>query len=120
MIWRVLLFAATLTLAACAAPSQQPAEPRSLSFAAEPSRVFETGISMFMERGYVIRHADADLARAEAVAATWPGYRVSFEVTPEGEHSRVTLSGRRDDRPLPPQSLDPLLVDLQARLGLAP
>lgn len=120
MTRKIFLTAIVLMLAGCATTSSPPPEPRSLIYEAPPSRVLEAGLAMLMERGYVIRHADADLGRAEAVAATWPGYRIVFEVTAEGERSRVSFSGRRGDQALLPQSLDPLLVDLQARLGLAP
>jgi len=66
----------------------------------------------------VIRHADGELGRVEAVLARWPGYNVQLSVQGEDDTSRVSVSATRGGRPLAPQTLDPLLVDLRSRLGL--
>lgn len=116
----LLLFAIVLTLAACAT-TPAPVEPRAMTLAAGQQQILEEGVAMLAERGYVIRHADTDLGRAEAVSATWPGYQITLQVDAGGEDSsRVAFSGQRGQQPLAPHSLDRLLVDLQARLGLAP
>jgi hypothetical protein len=112
----ILLLAAML--AGCAtAPAP---EPRELSLAATPEATLREAVNLLMEEGYVMRHADAELGRAEAALARWPGYRVRLEVTPEGEGARASLTATRGGRPLPPHLLDPLLAALQARLGLGP
>ncbi|MBW6393219.1 MAG: hypothetical protein LPK08_04830 [Halomonas sp.] len=106
-------------LSGCAA-TMQPPEPRELSLAAAPEPTLQEIVGLLMEEGYVIRHADAGLGRVEAVLARWPGYRVRGEVTAEGQGSRASLTATRGGVPLPPHLLDPLLAELQRRLGLAP
>ncbi|EPC02867.1 hypothetical protein L861_23945 [Litchfieldella anticariensis FP35 = DSM 16096] len=120
MILRGLLLSGILLILTACATTSAPVAPRSMIMAANPQEVLREGIAMLAERGYVIRHADTDLGRAEAVSATWPGYEILLQVESEGEDSWVSFSGRRGTQPLAPYSLDPLLVDLQARLGLAP
>ncbi|GGX99356.1 hypothetical protein GCM10007160_28750 [Litchfieldella qijiaojingensis] len=120
MLARVLLCVVVMALSACAT-TPTPVEPRTMTLAADQAEVLETAVAMLVERGYVIRHADPDLGRVEAVSAAWPGYEVTLQVdAAEGDNSRISFSGRRGRQPLAPYSLDPLLVDLQARLGLAP
>lgn len=106
-----------LWLSGCATTAP-PAEPRELVFETPPQVTLETAVALLMERGYVIRHADGKLGRAEAVLARWPGYRVELNVAGEGSTSRVSVSATRGGRPMAPQTLDPLLVDLRSRLGL--
>lgn len=107
----------SLWLSGCATMAP-PAEPRELVFETSPEATLETAVALLMERGYVIRHADGELGRVEAVLARWPGYRVELNVAGGGNASRVSLSATRGGRPMPPQTLDPLLVDLRSRLGL--
>lgn len=107
----------SLWLNGCATTAP-PAEPRELVFETPPDVTLETAVALLMERGYVIRHADGKLGRAEAVLSRWPGYRVELNVAGEGNTSRVSISATRGGRPLAPQTLDPLLVDLRSRLGL--
>ncbi|WP_197038372.1 hypothetical protein [Billgrantia saliphila] len=117
---RVLALALLLTLlGGCAATPAAP-EPRELSLAAPPRATLQETMAVLMEQGYVIRHADADLGRAEAALARWPGYRIRATVTPEGQGARISLTATRGGRPLPPHLLDPVLAELQRRLGLAP
>lgn len=108
-----------VVLSGCATTSPAP-EPRELTLAAAPEAALQEVVGLLMEEGYVIRHADADLGRVEAVLARWPGYRVRAEVTAAGQGARASLTAARGGRPLPPHLLDPLLAELQRRLGLAP
>ncbi|WP_242458019.1 hypothetical protein [Halomonas sp. YLGW01] len=121
--WRGRLAAwgfVALALAGCAAHPGGP-EPRVLVVAAAPERVMAEGLQVLIGRGFVIRHADLDLGRLEAVLATWPGYRLRLEALAVGDGTtRLSLSGYRDHRPLVPESLYALLVELQARLPASP
>lgn len=106
-----------LLLTGCAAPGvQEP--PRELDFAYAPEATLRASAQVLMANGYVVRHADAELGRLEAVFSRWPGYRVRVEVSGEGEQSRVSLAASRGGRPLPPQTLDPLLMEMQEQLGM--
>ncbi|PMR67050.1 hypothetical protein [Halomonas heilongjiangensis] len=116
---RLLVMLAMLWLAGCVTPVPAP-EPRELDFAASPEATLAAAMEVLMDRGYVIRHADGDLARVEAVLARWPGYRVQLQVGAQGADSRVGVTASRGGRPMAPHTLDPLLVELQDRLGLLP
>ncbi|MFI0472290.1 hypothetical protein ACGLWX_06140 [Halomonas sp. HMF6819] len=128
---------ATALLAGCATP--QPAEPRELRFNATPERTFREAVDLMVAQGYVIRHADLALGRAEASLARWPEYRLLLRVEPFGApqsaalkgtsnqtaasqaaSSQVSVSALRGATPLAPYLLDPWLVELQQRLGEAP
>ena len=105
-----------LLLAGCAtSPAREP--PRELDFAYAPEATLRASAQVLMANGYVVRHADAELGRLEAVFSRWPGYRVRVEVSGEGERSRVSLTANRGGRP-PPQTLDRLLVEMQEQLGM--
>lgn len=110
---------AFVVLSGCAI-TPPPPEPRELSLSAAPETTLQEAVGLLVEEGYVIRHADAELGRVEAVLARWPGYRVRAEVSAEGQGARASLTATRGGRPLPPHLLDPLLAELQRRLGLAP
>ncbi len=104
-------------LAGCAAtPGSEP--PRELDFAYAPEETLRASAQVLMANGYVVRHADADLGRLEAVFSRWPGYRVLVEVSGDGDQSRVSLTASRGGRALPPQTLDRLLVEMQDQLGM--
>ncbi|APE30566.1 hypothetical protein BOX17_06100 [Halomonas aestuarii] len=105
-------------LAGCATPA--PPQPHELQLAASPGETLRKAMHLLMERGYVIRHADGELGRLDAVLARMPGYAVSLRVTGQGDDSRVAFIATRGGRALPPTVLDPLLTDLQSRLGLLP
>ena len=106
-----------LLLAGCAtSPAREP--HRELDFAYAPEATLRASAQVLMANGYVVRHADAELGRLEAVFSRWPGYRVRVEVSGEGERSRVSLTASRGGRPLPPQTLDLLLVEMQEQLGM--
>ena len=106
-------------LAGCAASS--PGAPVERRLAATPEATLREAMALLMERGYVIRHADIDLGRLDAVLARMPGYGIALRVSPgvEGE-SRIEALATRGGRALPPGLLAPWLADLEARLGPAP
>jgi hypothetical protein len=116
---RYTMLLVLLLMTGCAASPQAP-EPRELAMTAPPEQTLREVVGLLMEEGYVIRRADAEQGRVEAVLARWPGYRVEVMVTPEGQGSRTSLTATRSGRPLPPHTLDPLLAELQRRVGLAP
>ncbi|KPQ20479.1 MULTISPECIES: hypothetical protein [unclassified Halomonas] len=95
-------------------------EPRELVYQAPPEKTFRAAVGLMLEQGYVVRHADLSLRRAEGVLARWPGYRLVLDVSEVGSESYVSVSAWRGGQPLPPNRLDPWLVALQGRLGLAP
>ncbi|RUR27662.1 hypothetical protein ELY38_18525 [Vreelandella nanhaiensis] len=105
-------------LAGCATTS--PSAPRELVYAAPVEMTLRSAVELMMEQGYVIRHADLALGRAEASLARWPEYRLQLQVSEAGGGSRVSVAAWRGGQPLPPYLLDPWLVSLQAKLGLAP
>lgn len=113
--WMAGLLAVLLT--GCAAsPVSEP--PRELDFAHAPQATLRAAAQVLMANGYVVRHADAELGRLEAVFARWPGYRVLVEVSGDEALSRVSLVASRGGRPLPPQALDRLLIEMQEQLGM--
>ncbi|MBD3895531.1 hypothetical protein IEI94_06670 [Halomonas sp. ML-15] len=119
-LWRRLMIVSLLVwLGGCAAAPMAP-EPRAFVLPVERQAALAAGIELLAERGYVIRHSDAELGRAEAVSAAWPGYRLRLEVEESPHGALISLSGQRGNQPLAPESLDPLLAELQAALGLAP
>lgn len=107
-----------IMLAGCA--STQPLEPRELRYSASPEQAFREAIELMMEQGYVVRHADLALGRADATLARWPEYRLQLQVSEVPSGSRVSLSALRGNQPLPPYVLDPWLVELQHKLGELP
>lgn len=114
--WLVLGLLGGLT--GCA--TTQPLEPRELVYSTSPEDTFREAVELMMEQGYVVRHADLSLGRAEASLARWPEYRLQLQVSEEGSSSRVRVSALRGGQPLPPYLLDPWLVALQHKLGVAP
>ena len=77
-------------------------------------------VALMMEQGYVIRHADLTLGRAEASLARWPEYRIQLQVSDAQGGSLVSVSALRGSQPIPPYVLDPWLVELQRKLGELP
>ncbi|SEL57344.1 hypothetical protein [Halomonas daqiaonensis] len=98
-------------LAGCATPVS--VSPSELDLGVSPRKALAASAEMLMARGYVIRHADDDLGRLEAVLSRWPGYRVHVRITGEDDASRVSLVAFRGGRPLPPRTLDALVADLR-------
>ena len=115
----VLIMLLLSLMAGCATPSQAP-EPRELTLQATTQETLREVIGLLQEEGYVIRHADAELGRVEAVMARWPGYRIQATTMTSEYGVRLSLTAARGGSPLPPHLLDPLLAELQRRLGLAP
>ncbi len=105
-------------LAGCATTT--PLEPRELFYATPSDATFREAVDLMMEQGYVVRHADISLGRAEASLARWPEYRLQLQVSEEGTGSRVRIAALRGSQPLQPYLLDPWLVALQHKLGVAP
>ncbi|MCS2610972.1 hypothetical protein [Halomonas dongshanensis] len=118
--WRRLgCLAMVVGLAGCAATP--PPEPRELTYAVPAETTFRQAVELMMEQGYVVRYADLDLGRAEATLARWPEYRLQLQVDDQGSaQSRVSVMAQRGGQALPPYLLDPWLVALQRRLGVAP
>lgn len=114
--WLVLVLFGGLTGCATTAPL----EPRELVYSTSSEETFREAVELMMEQGYVVRHADLSLGRAEASLARWPEYRLQLQVSDEGANSRVRVSALRGGQPLPPYLLDPWLVALQHKLGVAP
>lgn len=106
-------------LAGCATPPA-PATPAARALAVPEATVLAESMVLLMERGYVIRYADRDLGRLEAVIARWPGYRVRLEVREARGESRIEMTAYRDGRPLPPRLVEPLLGELAGRLLMRP
>lgn len=117
---RIAALLLMMALLAGCATSPTPATPRELAFAVPPETALIASAEVLMDNGYVVRHADAELGRLEAVLARWPGYRVQVRVAGQAAGSLVSLTAFRGGRPLPPQTLDRLLVALQDHLGLLP
>ncbi len=92
-------------------------EPSEMTLSVPAPVVLEAALVVLMERGYVVRHGDAQLGRLDAVLARWPGYRVEVMVEPLQEGSRVLATASRGGRALPPPVLAPLLVELRQHLG---
>ncbi|MGM0704128.1 MAG: hypothetical protein ACQEUG_17230 [Pseudomonadota bacterium] len=113
----ILLLSTWMT--GCAAVPPAP-ETRGVPLAVSSESALSAVLDLLSERGYVIRHADAELGRVDAVLARWPGYRVRATVAPDGSGSRATLSATWGGRPLPPDRLDPLLSELETRLAAEP
>ncbi|WP_162619588.1 hypothetical protein [Salinicola peritrichatus] len=114
-----------LLLAGCAVTPQD--QPRSIAVQADADETLKATLAMLAERSFVIRHADGDLGQIDAVLASRSGYEIHAEVTSGGERppglalqngsTYLTLSGRRGGHPLGAESLDPLFIDVQTRLG---
>jgi hypothetical protein len=94
-----------------------PPEARDAVVDASPRQVMAEGLTVLIERGFVIRHADLDLGRLDAMLATWPGYRLRLDALANGDGAtRLSISGYRGRQPLAPESLETLLADLLRRL----
>lgn len=117
-LFTLLALSAAVWLAGCATP--QLAEPRELRYSTPAEQTFREAVALMIEQGYVVRHADLALGRAEAALARWPEYRLRLQVNEEMGGSRVRVSALRGSQPLPPYLLDPWLVELQHKLGEAP
>jgi len=114
--WRLIAILVMAAFAGCASYPDPP-EARDVVVAASPRQVLVEGLAVLIERGFVIRHADLDLGRLDAMLATWPGYRLRLDALANGEGAtRLSVSGYRGRQPLAPESLDALLAELLAKL----
>lgn len=114
--WLAVVVLLMAGLAGCASYSGPP-ESRDLVVAASPRQVLAEGLTVLIERGFVIRHADLDLGRLDAMLATWPGYRLRLDALSTGDGAtRLSVSGYRGRQPLAPESLESLLAELAERL----
>lgn len=109
-----------LLLAGCATSVPAPPE-RAIVVASPVDEALETGIAVLVERGFVIRLADAKLGRVDAVRAARPGYVVRLEASAvkqaEAESgTRLALSGRRGGSYIEPWRFDTLLAEIAARI----
>ena len=108
-----------LALSACAtAPTPLP--DRQVRVEASPERALEAGLSVLVERGFVIRLADVGLGRVDAVRAARPGYTIHYRVREETTGTWIVLSGRHGTGAIEPGRFDPLLAEIAARLESAP
>ncbi|MBZ9559178.1 MULTISPECIES: hypothetical protein [unclassified Modicisalibacter] len=105
-----------LLLAGCAGVASTP-ETRSLVVRAEPRPALEAGVAVLVEHGFVIRMADAELGRVDAVLAARSGYVLTLETQPAADGTRLTLSGRFSGRGIEPHRFATLLDEIRARLG---
>ncbi|MCW4152578.1 hypothetical protein OM427_23970 [Halomonas sp. 18H] len=104
-------------LSGCASSrATSPAEPLAGRLTGSVSEVLNVSIQLLLEQGYVVRHADSDLGRVEAVLARWPGYALRLRVEPTERGSRIEMIARQQGRPLPPGLLEPWLMTLRSRL----
>ena len=107
-----------MLLAGCATSALAPAE-RAIVVASPVGEALEAGITVLVERGFVIRLADAELGRVDAVRAARPGYMVYLQasaVTPAEAGTRLALSGQRGGRYIEPWRFDTLLAEIAARI----
>jgi len=114
---------AMAVLAGCAT-SAPPPPAREIVVAAPADEVLTTGLDVLVERGFVIRLADAELGRIDAVRAARSGYVVRLQVspveTPGASGTRLALSGRRGGSAIEPWRFDTLLAEIAARLEAHP
>lgn len=106
-------------LAGCAT-SQTPLPERQVVVSASSDRALATGLEVLVERGFVIRLADRELGRIDAVLAQRPGYVVRLETQAAPGGARISLSGRQGGRAIEPYRFDVLLVEITSRLEGGP
>ena len=104
-----------LALTACAAaPTSLP--ERQIRVDATRTRALDAGLDALVERGFVIRLADVELGRIDAVRAARPGYEVHYEVRETASGTWIALSGRHGASAIEPYRFDPLLAEIAAHL----
>ncbi|WP_129140422.1 hypothetical protein [Modicisalibacter coralii] len=113
-LWGAL--ALTLLLGGCASVAPTP-ETRSLVVPAEMRPALEAGIAVLVDHGFVIRLADAELGRVDAVLAARSGYVLTLEARSAARGTWLALSGRQSGRGIEPQRFATLLDEIRARLG---
>ena len=106
------------SLVGCATPPAPQEPPREIHTPAAPQVALHESLAVMMERGYVITQADGSLGRIDAALGRYPGYRVEIRVTQgSGGGSRIAVQALGGGRALPGKVVEPLLIDLQSRLG---
>ena len=111
----LLMTLLTVLLTACASTPSTLSE-RQIELQASSQRVLSTGLEVLVERGFVIRFADAELGRIDAVYASRPGYEVRLSTSTIPTGTRLALSGRQGGQAIEPYRFDPLLVEITSRL----
>lgn len=112
----LLMLAASIT--GCATSRVAPSE-RLAVVDATPRQTLASAIDELVERGFVIRLADAELGRVDAVLATRSGYVLTLQAREAASGTRLAIHGRQGGQPLDPARFDPLLAAIQARLAAA-
>lgn len=112
---RIVLMVALCMLAGCATTSAPPPE-RQIEVSAASDRALAVGLDVLVERGFVIRLADTDLGRINAVRASRPGYEVQYETRKTASGTQIVFSGRHGASPIEPYRFDVLLAEIAARL----
>ncbi|WP_136066317.1 hypothetical protein [Modicisalibacter radicis] len=110
----LLMLAAAVT--GCATSRVAPSE-RLVVVDATPRQTLASAIDELVERGFVIRLADAELGRIDAVLATRSGYVVTLETSEAASGTRLSIHGRQAGQPLDPARFDSLIAAIQARLA---
>ena len=106
-------------LAGCATTSARLPE-RQITVEASGEQVLQAGLEVLVERGFVIRFADAELGRIDASFAARPGYEVRLSTDSISTGTRLALSGRQGGQAIEPYRFDPLLVEITSRLERDP
>lgn len=114
----VLLLMLAASVTGCATSRVAPSE-RLAVMDATPRRTLASAIDELVARGFVIRLANAELGRVDAVLATRSGYVLTLVASPAAAGTRLAIQGRQGGQPLDPARFDPLLAAIQARLATA-
>lgn len=112
---RVTVFLLIMLLAGCVS-TPVVRQPRVIEVDHASDEVLAASLDVLVERGFVIRLADPELGRIDAVLAARPGYEVRVETSEAGDGTRLALSGRRGRRNIEPYRFDILLVEITSRL----
>lgn len=112
----VLLLMLAASVTGCATSRVAPGE-RLAVMDATPLRTLASAIDELVARGFVIRLANAELGRVDAVLATRSGYVLTLVASPATAGTRLAIQGRQGGQPLDPVRFDALLAAIQARLA---
>nr|WP_298411968.1 hypothetical protein [uncultured Halomonas sp.] len=110
-----LLALMTVLLTGCAS-GQRTLPERQVVLEATSEQVLNAGLDALVERGFVIRFANTELGRINAVFAARPGYEVRLTTSTIPAGTRLTLSGHQGGRAVEPQRFDALLAEITSRL----
>lgn len=112
----ILLLVLAATVTGCAMTRVAPSE-RLVVVDATPRQTLTSAINELVERGFVIRLANAELGRVDAVLASRSGYVLTLETREAAAGTRLSIHGRQGGQPLDPARFDPLVAAIQARLA---